>query len=157
MDTIIRFCAQDLFLLVVAGAVAVAWILPKANRLKFVMTVVLACIIAFVISRIASKLYYDPRPFITQHITPLISHAADNGFPSDHALLTMTLTAAVYFFNRKIAAGMLVLTIIVGWARIAAKVHSPLDIIGAWLIGIVAAVAAYYLAKWWWHRRESKG
>jgi undecaprenyl-diphosphatase len=156
MDTIIKFCAQDLFLFVVAGTVAVGWMLPKANRLRFGVAVVLAGIIALVLSRVAAKLYYDPRPFVTEHVKPLISHAADNGFPSDHALLTMTLTAITYFFNKKIAAGMLVLTVIVGWARIAAKIHSLLDIGGAWLIGVVAAAAAYYLAYWWFNRRHSQ-
>lgn len=148
MDSLIIFCAKYLIVFVGIGLV-VAW-LRVGNREKkqFLVATLFAGIIAVVVSRIASHLYYDPRPFVTQHVKPLIAHAADNGFPSDHALLTMTLTAATYFFSKKIAAVMFVLTLIVGAARIAAKVHSPLDIAGGWVIGALGALAGYYLMRY---------
>lgn len=153
MDAIIVICAKYLLLLVVLGAGA-AW-LKTANRqkLRFLATIVLAGVIAYVLAKCASKLYYDPRPFVAEHIRPLIPHAADNGFPSDHALLTATLTATTYFFSKKIATLMAILTAAVGIARIAAHVHSPLDIAGGWAFGIAGAVASYYLVTWYWNRR----
>ncbi len=148
MNTILIFCAQYLFVFVILG-LAIAWLRSNRNvKLQFAVSTVLAGIIALLLSRIAAKLYFDPRPFVSQHVKPLISHAADNGFPSDHALLTMTLTAATYFFSRKTAAIMLLLTVFVGLARIAARVHSPLDIAAGWLIGMLGAVAGYYLMRW---------
>jgi undecaprenyl-diphosphatase len=145
MDTLIIFCANYLFVVVIIF-LGLAW-LPKDLKTKkyFFASTVLAGIIAFILSRIAGQLYYDPRPFVVDHIKPLIPHAADNGFPSDHALLTMTLTASTYFYNKKAAAFMLLLTILVGVARVLARVHSPLDIIGGWFFGVVGAIAGYYL------------
>ncbi|MGH7236917.1 MAG: phosphatase PAP2 family protein, partial [Candidatus Saccharimonadales bacterium] len=102
----------------------------------------------FILSRIGGHFYVDQRPFAAEHIKPLFAHAADNGFPSDHALLTMTLTAITYFFSKKIASIMLVLTIIIGVARVLARVHSTLDIAGGWVFGIVGALAGYYLMRW---------
>ena len=148
MNSIIIFCASYLYLFVIVG-IGIAWLRTTKNlKVQFLVATIIAGAIAFVLSRIASKLYYDPRPFVTEHVKPLISHAGDNGFPSDHALLTGTLTAITYFFNKKNALGMLVLTVIIGIARILAKVHSPLDIGTGWLFGVIGAVAGYYLALW---------
>lgn len=148
MDNIIIFCAQYLFLFVIAG-ICIAWLQTTKNlKVQFIVATLIAGAIAIILSRIAGKFYYDPRPFVTQHVKPLIAHQTDNGFPSDHALLTGTLTAITYFFNKKVALGMLVLTVIIGVARVLAKVHSPLDIGAGWLIGIVGAVAGYYLTLW---------
>ena len=148
MDNLIIFCAKDVIVLVVLGWLLAMWRIRKDLRLQFLIATLLASIFAVVLSRIASKLYYDPRPFVSQHIKPLIDHAADNGFPSDHALFTMTLTAVTYFYSRKLAGLMLVGTILVGVARVLAHVHSPLDIAMGWLIGCVSAALGFYVARW---------
>ncbi len=148
LNQIIIFCAQYLIVLVVLGCALAWWRVGMPTKKQFAVAVVLAALIAFIVSRIASHIYFDQRPFVSEHVKPLIPHGRDNGFPSDHALLTMTLTAATYFFHKKIAAVMLAMTIAVGVARVLAKVHSPLDIAGAWIIAIAAAVAGYYLSLW---------
>lgn len=153
MDGVIIFCAEYLFIFVILGILVALYFNAKETRLQFFVAIILAGIIAFILSRIASKLHYDPRPFVTEHVKPLIPHAPDNGFPSDHALLTMTLTAITYFYNKKIASAMLVLTIAIGAARVLAKVHSPLDIGAGWLFGIIGAVVAFYVVTWYWHRK----
>jgi len=156
MDSLTIFCAQYLLVFVVLGLV-LAWLRTSRNlKVQFIAAAVIAGIVALLLSRIASRLYYDPRPFVSEHVKPLVSHAADNGFPSDHALFTMTLTAVAFFYHRKIALGMLVLTILVGIARVLAKVHSPLDIAGAWIFGILGGIAGYYAARWIFQRRQVK-
>ena len=148
MGSIIVFCAQYLFLFVIAG-ICIAWFQTTKNlKVQFIVATVIAGVIAFILSRVASKLYYDPRPFVTEHVKPLIAHQTDNGFPSDHALLTGTLTAITYFFNKKVASALLILTIIIGIARVLAKVHSPLDIATGWIFGLIGAIAGYYLTIW---------
>ncbi len=156
MDTFIKFSAQYLFLFVILVIVVALIKTPKDQRFRFLAAIIFSGIIAFILSRIAGKLYYDPRPFVTEHVKPLIPHAADNGFPSDHALLTGTLTAIAFYFNKKYATAMLVLTLIIGWARVAAKVHSPLDIAGGWIFGIIGAVAGYYLIDWYFKKYDPK-
>lgn len=149
MDSAIIFCAKYLFAAVVL-IVIIAWLgSDRKIKPRMAATIILAGILALIISRIAGKFYYDPRPFVRNpSIHPLIAHGSDNGFPSDHALLTITLTAALYFYSRRWAAAALVFTIIVSAARVLAHLHSPIDIIGAWIIGIAAAIAAYYLIGW---------
>ncbi len=148
MDSIIIFCAKYLFVAVVLIA-AVVWLkAPRSSKLKVAAVIILAGILAVVASRIAAKLYYDPRPFVRDpNLKPLIPHGPDNGFPSDHALFTMTLTAALYFYDRRWAAAAFIVTVIVGVARVLAHIHSSIDIIGAWLIAIAAAAAANYIVS----------
>lgn len=148
MNTIIVFCAQYLYLFVIVG-IGITWLLTTKNlKVQLIVATVIAGATAFILSRIASKLYYDPRPFVAQHVKALIAHQTDNGFPSDHALLTMTLASITYCFNRKIATVMLFLTFIIGIARVLAKVHAPLDIGAGWFFGIIGAIAGYYLSAW---------
>lgn len=146
MDTIIVYVAQYFYLVVILLLI-LSWYKVKIDkRLEYALAVILAGIIAFIISRISSKLYYDPRPFVVMHVKPLFPHIKDNGFPSDHALLTGTLTAVAYIYNKKYASIMLVVTILIGLARVLAKVHSPLDIAGGWVFGIIGAYLGYKLA-----------
>jgi undecaprenyl-diphosphatase len=153
MNEIIILSAEYLFAVVVLLILIAWWMVAKKDRIRIASMIILAGIIAFILSRIASKLYYDPRPFVVEHVKPLIPHAPDNGFPSDHALLTGTLTAVTFFFNKKIASVMVILTIIVGVARVLAKVHSPLDIGSGWIFGIIGAVASYYLISWYFDKK----
>ena len=148
MNELIIFCAKYLIVFVVIG-LAVAWFrVGTENKKRFVVAVVIGGIVALVLSRIAGHLYFDPRPFVSHHTTPLIPHAADNGFPSDHSLFAGMLTGATYFFSKKIAGIMAVLTVLIGVARVLAKVHSPIDILGGWVFGAIGAVAGYYAMHW---------
>lgn len=156
MNSLIIFCAKYVFVFIILG-IAIAWLRTKKDtKLEFALATVAASVTALIISRLAAKLYFDPRPFVSEHVRPLISHAANNGFPSDHALLTMTLTAITYFYSKKIAGVMLMLTVLVGVARILAKIHSPLDIGAGWVIGILAALCGYYLTSWLLTRYHTK-
>ncbi len=147
MDSLIIFCAKYLlaFVVLVFGW---AWLrAANSKKIQMAATVIIAGVLALIISRLAGKLYYDPRPFVSHAVKPLIPHAPDNGFPSDHALLTMTLTAVLYFYNRTWALVALILTIVVGVARVLAHIHSPIDIIGSFAISIACAYAARWLVS----------
>lgn len=155
MNDVIIFCAKYLLIFVGLGIV-LAWLkTSKSKKPQFLVAAILGGIVALILSRIAGKLYFDPRPFVTQHIKPLIPHPPDNGFPSDHALLTMNLTAITYFYSRRIFWVMLVLTAIVGAARVLAHVHSPVDIVGGWVLGAAGAAIGYYLALQYFRSKAS--
>jgi undecaprenyl-diphosphatase len=156
MDDVIIFCAKYVIGLVALGWIVALWRLGPGRRLQFVLATIVTGIIALILSRLGSRLYYDPRPFVSGNVQPLIAHAADNGFPSDHSLLAMALAAITFFFHRKIAWIMLALTVIIGAARVLAHVHSPIDIIGAWVMAAVAAVAGYWLVQWFARRRANR-
>ena len=90
----------------------------------------------------ANHVYNDPRPFVVEQFTPLIPHAPDNGFPSDHALLTFSIAAICFSFNKRLGLLLGVIALIVGVARVYAGVHHSIDIIGSIVIVVVVATFA---------------
>ena len=44
----------------------------------------LAGLLTVGVVKLAGALYAHPRPFVVFHAAPLVAHAADNAFPSDH-------------------------------------------------------------------------
>ncbi len=141
MDSIIIFCAK--YLIFFIGLLAAYTYYRTNKRREFLIAVILAIIIALILAKLAGAIYYHPRPFVTEHIKPLISHGSDNGFPSEHTVAAMTLTTVIYFYRKKFAALALGLTFFVGLGRVLAHVHSPIDIIGGVAIGAVAGYLGY--------------
>lgn len=156
MDMVIIFCAKYLIFFVVLATALAWWRVDTETKKQFAVAAVIGGIVALVLAKIAGHLYFDPRPFVSHHVKPLISHAADNGFPSDHSLLAGMLTAITFFYSRKIASIMLVMTILIGVARVLAKVHSPIDILAGWLFGAIGAVIGYYVSRWLFTKYLSK-
>lgn len=141
--TIITIAGAKYLIFLIVVLAGVSWLkLPRDKKWEMAKAAMIAFPLAFVLARIASLLYYDPRPFVHFQFVPLIPHAADNGFPSDHALLSSALAAWVYLFNRKHSYVLWVLAILVGIARVVAGVHSPIDILGSALIAIGATWVA---------------
>jgi undecaprenyl-diphosphatase len=106
-----------------------------------------AFLVIFAIAEIISLFYYDTRPFMVNHFPPLIPHTPDNGFPSDHTLLGASIASIVYPFNRKISVLLWALTGFVGWSRVYAGIHHPIDVWGSVVIAILAASLTYQLIK----------
>src|SRR5205085_7935625 len=98
----------------------------------------------YVTAKVLGHVYYDPRPFVQEHFTPLIPHDADNGFPSDHTLITAGVAAVIYFFNRPWGFALLGLALLVGAARVAAGVHHPVDIVGSIVIAVVVSFSTWF-------------
>lgn len=143
MDGVIIFIAKYFYLIVILLAIAGALLLTKREKYDLLKLSVLAFPLSFLTAKILSKFIYDPRPFVLLHVHPLISHAADNGFPSDHTLLTATIAAVIFLHNRNLGILLFSLAIAIGEARVLALVHHQIDILGALLIGI----GTVYLSK----------
>ena len=142
MNWLIVFLATKLYaVVVVAGLLVYLWGTPVVRRGLFRVSL-LTLPLAFVTSRIANFFIENPRPFVDGHMTALIEHAPDNGFPSDHTLLVMTVAAIVYTQNKFAGIVLSGLGILVGAGRVLSGVHHTIDIIGS----ITIAFAATYLS-----------
>lgn len=133
----IIFLAKYFFLLN-GVLVLIAWLGSKRTKkewVPFALTVALTGIFGF----IANHLYVHARPFVILGIQPLVAHAADNGFPSDHTLLTAALAAGLWFVSRRLSLVAWIVACAVGYARVAAYVHWPIDIYGSMGFAILAA------------------
>jgi len=140
VDSIIRFVAGYFFIISIV-VVALYWLRAKMSvKISLGWHLVVGGVLALVLARIAGHLYYDPRPFVTHHLVPLIAHAADNGFPSDHALLCSFLAFTMLLYSRRTALLLIIIALLVSWARVAAHLHNPRDIVGSFVFAAVAVI-----------------
>lgn len=148
MDTLIVVTAKYALYLSIA-ITAVVWLrLPRQQQWEFVVWAVLGGAVALALVKLGGALYFDPRPFVTQHIAPLFPHGVDNGFPSDHTVASMFLAVCVLFYSRRWGVVLVAISLLLGVARIAAQVHRPIDILGAIAMAVTAALLARPVARW---------
>lgn len=139
-----------------------------------VLWVGVACLLAFALNLALEHMVFEPRPFITRHVHLLVTHPADDSFPSDHAawsfavvgMLVFALPSVIVMTWRKRAGGKpgpgvapLVLPLLVlpvalgmacsiGLARVFVGIHYPGDILGGALDGLAAAGVVTLLRQW---------
>ncbi len=81
------------------------------------------------------------RPFVAQGFTPLITHGTGPSFPSGHATFFFTV-ATVIFLQMSGRWGIIayIAALLIGFGRVFAGVHYPIDIVGGLVIGMVVPV-----------------
>jgi len=94
---------------------------------------------------------------VSHHLLPLIPHAADNGFPSDHALLAAFLAFTMFLYSRRASLLLLIIAVLIGWARVATHIHSPIDIVGSFVIAGLSVIIVHLIATIWGSRRGEAG
>jgi len=134
-------------LYVVAAAAAVVWLMAtRSDKVSLAVEAVVAMAMVAVMVKVAGAIHVDPRPFVQNPaVKPLFSHPADNGFPSDHTALATAISVVVWQYQRRVAWAMVVLSVLIGVARVAAHVHHTQDIVAALIIGLAAAAGAVVL------------
>jgi undecaprenyl-diphosphatase len=147
MNVLIVFAAKYLFLVSILIFGWFFFTLPSTLKKKFATFTLAAFMLSFALAKLLSTIFNDPRPFVSDLVTPLISHAADNGFPSDHTLLTMTIASVVFIYNRKLGILLAGTALVVGFARILAGVHHTIDVLGAVAIAITSVAMIRVLNK----------
>jgi len=143
-NLIIIFGAKYLVFVILILATIYFFKQDNFNKKKIFIFSLISLPLIFIIAKIASHFYFNPRPFVVGNFTPLIPHAPDNGFPSDHTLLSSAVAMIIFYFNKKIGLLLLFLAILVGASRVLANIHHPLDIIGSLLIPILSTLLVNY-------------
>lgn len=145
MDSIIIFCAKYLIFVAIIVAFGYWLTLPKRQKTKVVIFAIITFIIAYILAKLGSAMFYNARPFVSEHVTALFSHGADNGFPSDHTLLAASIAFTLFVVSKRWGVGFLVVAIIIGGSRVIANVHHPIDIIGSLFFALIGGAVAYLL------------
>jgi len=137
MDILIVFIAK--YLIFVSAAIAVVFFLkqPREKKKEILTFAAMLLPVSYIVAKIAGYFYFSPRPFAVGNFTPLISHAADSGFPSDHTLLGAAIAMAIFHFNKKLGLFLFFLAIFVGLARVLAGVHHSMDIVVSAIIVLI--------------------
>jgi len=147
MDTLIIIGAKYLAFVVAFLAIAATLLSQKRIRNNIVKLAILSFAIAFLLAFIGEHFFFDSRPFVVEHVKPLIPHQPDNGFPSDHALAAMVAAAAVFVYHRKVGVLLGILAILVGVSRVMARVHYPVDIVGSFAFATFAVYISWIVLR----------
>lgn len=143
----IIFIAKYAFLLSTLIAVFYVWKIVAAKRKHLIKFSLITLPLGYILTKLAGMLWFDPRPFVSDHVVPLIVHSADNGFPSDHTVLTMTIAGILFLYDRRMGYLLFFIALSIGIARVLSGVHHPADIIGSILVAILATTAAKLITK----------
>ena len=112
---------------------------------RLIILIVLSVPLAYLLARLMGLFYSHEQPFAVYGFEPLIPHAIDNSFPSDHVALGGAIATSVLFLHRRLGLLVWLLVVSVGLLRVVAGLHYPLDIVGGVCAGILAGMAAYVL------------
>jgi undecaprenyl-diphosphatase len=156
MHTLTLYTAKYLVFLICLVALAYWLTLPKKQKINLIVFGFFAALTALILAKVGGALYYDPRPFVTHHVTPIYSHGPDNGFPSDHTLLASFVAVSVYYLNKKLGLVLFLLAALVGISRVAGHIHSPIDIIGSMVFAIVGGLLAAFVTPQLMERFSNK-
>ena len=140
-DEIILFLASFLIWLMFAGLV-VLWFIDGKIKKEQVVHALLASFIVFTVSQILKQVFHTPRPFLIDGLRAMtLTIPAGGAFPSEHAAVAFALALTIWFHDHKVGILFLVLAALVAWARVAANVHWPIDVVGGAVIGTIVAIA----------------
>jgi undecaprenyl-diphosphatase len=143
VHTLIVAVAQDLLFALLAVAGVVWLVLDRSGKVRLAAEGVVGLALLGAGIWLAAHLHSDPRPFLTDPASrPLFAHAADNGFPSDHASAAGLLTALVFRYRKALGALVGVGAVLIAWARVAAHVHHAQDVVAGLAIGLAAGALA---------------
>jgi undecaprenyl-diphosphatase len=164
-DWLMVFCAQYLYLgLIGLAVVVVAYqLFTGSTKSRDLIHLGLATLFIFALSylltKLSGQLINDPRPFMTpgEGSFPLIPSSTDNGFPSDHTLLSTAVAAVVLTRFRSWGIVLFLGAVLVGLARVYCRVHHLLDIVGSLVIVAIVFVLFQILAQGWrqYHHKKS--
>ena len=151
MQLLTRLIADGTLLLILLITAPVILLALRGSFWVKAPVLVMAGLTSLLAGKMLSLLYQPAvaRPFLELGLAPGAAYIDNPGFPSDHALLATVAVVAVYSLtrNRRLVAVLALLVAVMCVGRVVALVHTPLDVVGGILAGLVGAV---------WYRKLTK-
>jgi len=120
------------------------WIWGVPSRRGALLAVAVALLVGQGINQVLGHLWFEPRPFMIPVGHTLMTHAADNGFPSDHATLVWALGAGLLLTRAAPRWGLAVCLygVAVAWSRVWLGIHFPDDMLASAFVGAASGSLA---------------
>ena len=111
-----------------------------------VVAAALSAGLALALAKVISELVARQRPFVDHpHAAHLfVKHAADYGFPSDHASGAFAIAVALLLRHRPSGLIALAVATAIGVGRVMIGVHYPTDVLAGAAIGTVSALVLWH-------------
>ena len=125
---------------IVVVLLAVFWLTTNRRRRPAILEAALAVAVGLLINQGIAFFYFHPRPFMIGLCHPLISHAPETSFPSDHATLLFAAALSLLLRRRWRQQGIVLLAFALAgsWGRVYTGLHFPFDIAGSLLVAVVS-------------------
>jgi undecaprenyl-diphosphatase len=132
------------------ATLAVVFLLAHGRRhldwRRATVAAVLSAGLGLAVAKLLSELVDRARPFVADpHGVHLFSgHAADPGFPSDHATAAFAIATAIVLRKRRAGYFALGAAAVLSIGRVALGVHYPSDVLAGAAVGAAAALALWF-------------
>ena len=147
------------------GDAGIVWIIltvillliPKTRKSGVYMAV--ALIADLIICNVILKpIVARIRPYsINQTVHLLVTPLKDYSFPSGHTAASFASVSALYFAGRKrMAAGALIVSVLIAFSRMYLYVHYPTDVLGGLIIGLLCGWIADMIIQKVMEKRSRK-
>ena len=153
LDNVIEWLVSD-YLIPVSVALSLVglWFAGKETSIRYKYQI--AVFIALATMAVASWAVQEisvaterSSPFLDHEVNLLFYRPTDFSFPSNSVAAVFGIAAGVFGGNRKLGVSMFILGAILGFSRVYAGVHYPIDVITGALLGIVIATLMYQFRK----------
>lgn len=150
LDAIARAGAEWVVFGMVGWYVSISLILNFGNKTAMYLPIITFLIcsgVGLIISNIIGFYVQEPRPRLRFPEIKILFWPASSwkSFPSDHSLGAFLIFFLALVFNLPTVWGLLPLAVWVGWGRVYAGVHFPLDIVGGAALSGLFAIVSYYI------------
>jgi undecaprenyl-diphosphatase len=107
---------------------------------------VLSAGLGLAVAKLIAELVDRARPFVAdpQGVHLFSGHAADPGFPSDHATAAFAIAIAIVLRKRRAGYFALAAAAVLSVGRVALGVHYPSDVLAGSAVGAAAALALWF-------------
>jgi undecaprenyl-diphosphatase len=135
--------------LLFAGVLAAVFVLARGPSRRGARRLAAAAggsaAVALAVAQVVSHLVARPRPFVTHPAALHLfsAHAADSGFPSDHATAAFAIATAVLLRDRRWGVVAMVLACVLAAGRVAMGVHYPTDVLAGAALGAACALVLW--------------
>jgi undecaprenyl-diphosphatase len=132
------------------ATLAVVFLLAHGRRhldwRRAMVAAALSAGLGLAVAKLLSELVDRTRPFVADpHGVHLFSgHAADPGFPSDHATAAFAIATAILLRKRRAGFAVLGAAAVLSVGRVALGVHYPTDVLAGAAVGAAAALALWF-------------
>jgi undecaprenyl-diphosphatase len=137
--------AEIIFLALLAGLFVLARGFERHRARRGAVAAGLSAAVALAIGQVLSVLVDRPRPFVADPsaVHLFTRHAADAGFPSDHATASFAIAVAILLRSRRWGYLTLAMAVVLSIGRVAMGFHYPSDVIAGAALGSATAIALY--------------
>ncbi len=148
LDGLVRVLVNEYFLTTMMSLILVIFWFEGQDRdqrernQRAILRAIVALFIANIVLKLCNLIYFRPRPFDSHEVTLLFYRPTDSSFPSNAAVVGFSVAAAIWLYNRRLGALLLVLATLFGLSRIYCGVHYPTDVIAGALLGALSAYVA---------------